>query len=352
MSQTAFAKSTHPAMRDAAAFRAANADFYGGNAGQGAQPSATSVPAAEPRPAPNASANTQPATPPDAGAVTPPAQPAAQPKQETAGQYQYASPADIPLPAGYEHLLGGMTPPAPKQEPADDYKAKYEQLQAEMAETRKQLEESKKVADDLKALREERDLNKIMEESGANLKSLDPEDAKKILRGVMRSLDSNKQATEQRVKQLEDDIAKRREAEAKAMEEARGRQVMAEIAAAHPDIANFMQTEAYRKAMIQPVAGGSGLLVGQLVSAEFQRGNSAYIIEVLNAAKRQAGQDMEQVASVSPSAGATAPGSAKPANERMSPEETGDLLNRLRTGQIGLDEFRSIRAKHRGDKAS
>lgn len=268
---------------------------------------------------------------------------------------------EIPLPSNYEDLLGkamnGDKPdPEPKPEPQDnkedEFRRRNEELLRELEATRKELEEARKIPDNLRAIHDEQELENLLKNSGVDFRTIDMEDAKKLLAPVIqtmrqqqsasnaefqRRLSEQERALETRFKELDDREHYDKLAKTKAA-----------ILAAHPDLEALQKTPEYQRTMASPIGGKSGVLIGQLVAAEYRQGNAEYIIDVLNRIKAGVQPDLADVASVSPASTTTTPSSntaEKPG--RLSPEELAELRFKVQSRQISRQEFRDIMEKHR-----
>lgn len=270
---------------------------------------------------------------------------------------------EIPLPSNYEDLLSKamdgdtQTPePAPKPEPQDnkedEFRRKNEELLRELEETRKQLEEARKIPEHLRAIHDEQELENLLKNSGVDFRTIDMEDAKKLLAPVIQTMRQQQNASNAEFQRRLSEQEKALETRFKELDDrehySKLEKTKAAILAAHPDLEALQKTPEYQRTMASPIGGKSGVLVGQLVAAEYRQGNADYIIDVLNRIKAGVQPDLTDIASVSPASTTTAPGSnttEKPG--RLSPEELAELRFKVQSRQISRQEFRDIMEKHR-----
>lgn len=268
---------------------------------------------------------------------------------------------DIGIPDEYNDILAGIAPSSAaasepvSSEPSVDYKqiqADNERLRKELEESRKQLEEAQKISSELLRFKDDRDLDELIKNAGIDYETIDPSDVKKIMSPLFQAIRQQahnttaqlqKQLQEQqdrisaRLKQLDDTETKRKYDS-----------VRAALLKAHPDLEQLQQSEAYKRAMLTPVGGNSGILTGQLVAAEYKRGNADYIIKVLNDIKQSTASNLESVASVPPSAGvAKVPPAPTGTSDYLTPEQLSELNHKVRTRQISREEFHTLLEKHR-----
>lgn len=342
----------HPAAAAAAQFRQETAHLRAG----------------EPAPAPSTPA--APVVDPAPVQYTPPVQPVPVPPQPAAPvtptqPVQYAPVQNVPVPPQYADILGAGTPtpsttpvtpeksagPTPEEIEAK-FRKENEELLRQLEQTRNELAEAKKIPDDLLQLKEERELDELLATYSSEFQSIDPADAKKLLAPVLKTVrQQSSKATEALQNQL---LSQQKELHNrfKQLEERerldRLNKTRDKILKAHPDLAQLQQTPAYQQAMMTPVGGKSGILVGQLVAAEYQQGNADYIIDVLNAVKQQAQPDLAGVASVSPSAAATIPAAPTDGTPgRLTAEQIAEYKFMVQTGQMSREDFREVMKKHR-----
>ena len=199
----------------------------------------------------------------------------------------------------------------------------------------------------------ERELDTLLQSTGNEFTSIDKEDAKKLLAPVINNMrkqyTQSNQQVESRMQTLEAELHKQ-VAQIKEHErlERLGRTRDA-ILKAHPDLEQLQKSPAYQQMMMSPIGDNSGILIGQVVAAEYQQGNADYIISVLNKIKQNSAQnDINAIASVSPSSATPTPVSTDPAEgNRLTPEQISEYKFKVQTGQMSRNEFRDIMKKHR-----
>lgn len=268
---------------------------------------------------------------------------------------------NIPLPKDYEDLLGkamnsDVQEPEPKPEPTeskeDEFRRKNEELIRELEETRKQLAEARKIPDNLRALHDEQELENLLKNSGVDFRSIDMDDAKKLLAPVIQTMRQQQSASNAEFERKLSEQEKALQTRFKELDDrehySKLQRTKDAILAAHPDLEQLQKTPEYQRTMASPIGGKSGVLVGQLVAAEYRQGNADYIIDVLNRIKAGVQTDLSDIASVSPaSTNATPTSSDEGKTGRLSPEELAELRFKVQSRQISRQEFRDIMEKHR-----
>lgn len=117
-----------------------------------------------------------------------------------------------------------------------------------------------------------------------------------------------------------------------------------EITRVHPDFFELQNTPAYREFMSQPIAPHSNMTRDQFAAAEYKRGNTAFVIDLLTQLKQQTASP-ESVMTVAPIQ--TASGAAVN-TEADAPQYTlRDLLDLFQTGQLTHDQYREQVARLR-----
>lgn len=272
----------------------------------------------------------------------------------------YAPVENIKLPEGYQDVLNGVSTAPRKMEPSvsavdtgeEHYKAQNEALMKELEALKQELAEAKKLPDELRQLQEERDLDKLLQESTPELGSIDIDDAKKLLSPILRTVRAQMaQSSQQAVRRVQD-VEKELHSQMERLREQEQRQQLARVRdivlKAHPDLEQLQKTPEYQQVMMQPVGGGSGLLVGQLVAAEYQQGNTDYVINVLNQIKTRANKNNVPEVSVSPSSVPSGPVVDAPKqNDRLTLAQLEEYKTLVQLGKISRNEFRDIMKKHR-----
>lgn len=299
----------------------------------------------------------QPAQPQITPAVQ---QPVQQPVQQTSPPVvEYTPVTNIPLPAGYTDFLSFSPPPStPPQSPTpvvNTFEEDNKKLLAELEETRKKLEEAQsraQVPEELRALQEERLLENMLSQANLEFSSINTDDAKKLLAPIVSTVrkqtadleEAFKKRLEAQQLQLDSTVNTLNETQKQARVEATRKKILD----AHPDLENFQKSEAYHKVMLSPVSGKSDLLVGQLVSAEFQRGNADYIIDLINSIKG-AQPNLESIASVSANGIGTtvATSGANDSDGLLSDEDLANLKFDMQRGVVSREDYSTAMKKHR-----
>lgn len=297
--------------------------------------------------------NPQPAAP---VAVETPVQPTVTPESTPDSQTQFVPVQSIPLPEGF---LGVKQPEAETPVPSVDrealeaqFRAENDALKRELESLRSELSEARKLPDDLRRLQEEQELERILQENTAEFGSIDPADARRLLAPVLRSVreqaSQTSKQTETRLQNLESELQKQVSDLKEREQLAKVKSLRDTVLKAHPDLEQLQKTAAYQQVMMSPVGDGSGIRIGQVVAAEFQQGNTDYVIKVLDQVKRQAQQDVASVASVSPSGTHVAPGIASEgSSDKLTPDQIAQYKFMVQSGQMSRNEFRDIMKKHR-----
>lgn len=325
----------HPSIAAAKQFREEWAKDHpegGAPQQQAAQPEPQPQPAPEPQPAP------QPA-------------PAPHVPEPSAGNVQYANTSSFSIPDSYYMPQG--------------YDAKYSTLEqernnlrAEVEQLKKQLETSNQSLSRARELEDEQFIDKYLDDNQANFTSISRDDAKLLLTPVYKSfknsMDKRADEAEARIRAVEEEMNKRMAAIREKEQLELRRRTRDELLKVHPDLAEFQKTDAYCKAMLSPIGPGAAITLGQVVGVEFERGNAAYINDVLTRIKQEAQQQtgsLESVASVSSQASTTTQPAAA-----QSPGYTLEDLDRLKqdvqTGRMSRAAFREAMHKYRGATAS
>lgn len=337
----------HPAAAAAAKFREETAHLRGGNPAQ-----TTAVV----NPQPVVQTPVQPPVVPSIPPITEPVQTAQNSTEPTLTPV-----ASVKLPENYVDALSVVMghsntnahpnleqqrQAAPTHTEPDDNVA----LRRELEEARRQLEEARRLPDELARMKEEREIEQLLSSSETEFTTIDKEDAKKLLAPIVRTVreQANRAVkdSEARVQQLEQELQERFRKLDDEKFTARLNKTRDAILKAHPDLESLQKTPAYQQMMMSPIGGNAGLLVGQLVAAEYQRGNADYVINVLNQVK-QSVPDLANVASVSPAAATTAPAPAAEEGGRLTSDQIAQYKFMVQTGQMSREDFRSVMKKHR-----
>ena len=194
----------------------------------------------------------------------------------------------------------------------------------------------------------ERELEKVLDSlSFDDLGSVDPEDAKRIAKSVLgitkqnlvgqveERLNAQQQALQATYAQQQHELLRRDV-------EARNRDIMR----VHPDFFALQETPQYREFMSQPITPGSTLTRDAVAAKEYQQGNTAFVIELLNQMK-QSSHSPESIMTVAPVQSATSMNAAS-TDDNTSPAYTLRELNDMyQMRVISLEEWRKQRAKLR-----
>lgn len=276
--------------------------------------------------------------------------------QQPQTEVQYTPVTNIPIPAGYVDFLSST--PEPIQQataPINTFEEDNKKLLAELAESRKELEELKnkaQIPDELRAIQEERNIETLLQQAGLEFSSINTEDAKKLLAPIMSTL--RKQTSD-----LEEAFKKRLENQQATVDsvvntlnekqkQTQNEATRKKILEAHPDLETIQKSEAYHRAMLSSVQGRSDLLVGQLVAAEFQRGNADYVIDVINSIKGSQ-PNLDSIASVSASGMSTmpAPSSTDSSDGILTDDQIADMKYDMQRGILSKADFGAAMKKHR-----
>lgn len=285
-------------------------------------------------------------------------QPVIQQTEET--ELQYVPVNSIPLPEGYINFLSPNATPQNTSDvsDADSIRTKYEEenkkILAELEDTRRQLADARskaQIPEDLRRLQEERSIDDLIQQAGLEFSSINTEDAKKLMAPVLSTLRKQTTDLEESFKKRLADTQARLDTTLDTLNQKQKQAQMdaahKKILAAHPDLESLQKTEAYHKIMLSPVSDKSGLLVGQLVAAEYQRGNVDYVIELLNSIKG-AKPSLDSIAGVSPNGVGTTPvADSKNTDGYLNDQEVANLNFAVQSGVMSRDEYRTVMKKHR-----
>lgn len=253
------------------------------------------------------------------------------------------------------NLFSGSSTPPKQEAPGPDisqYQKQIDELKQQLEDSKRELEKANKLSSDLQDFKDDRDLDELLKTVGSEFTSIDPEDAKKLLAPVLkavrqqavnstaslnRKLEDQTQHLQSKVQELETAAADRQV-----------RKIRDTVLRAVPDLEELQKTDAYKAAMMAPIAPHSHILTGQLVAAELERGNTDYVIGVLNRIK-QGQPQAESVASVSPSSTGTAQPAAPTGDSDgvLSDDEIADMITQVRMRQMSRQDFQEKMKKHR-----
>lgn len=267
------------------------------------------------------------------------------------GVFQTPAPVNTAAPANTPTTANTSAP-----DNSELYRRQIEDLQRQLQESKAALQQASNLSTELQTLKDEHDLEELWKSVGSEFASIDPEDAKKLLTPVLKAirqqsadstatlnkkLEEQHQSLQNKVKDLENEA-----------NVARMRKVQETILKAVPDLEALQKTDAYKTAMMAPIAPHSNVLTGQLVAAEYERGNTDYVIGVLNSIKGQT--NLDSVASVSPSSMGASQVKAPEAESDgiLTADEIADMTTRLRMRQMTRQEFQEAMKKHREAQAA
>lgn len=272
---------------------------------------------------------------------------------------EYVPVTNIQLPNDYADFM--YTPPstqqsvAPVQQPAAPTETEaYKNLQRELDETRNELKKFQSqsyMSPEMQALREQQAIDEMLKTIDFEYSSVNEDDAKKLIKPIVSTMYKQNQDIQTSFKKQLEETQSRLDNTVNMLQESKLQEqynaTRKKILEKHPDLEKFQKTEAYAKAMMSPVDNAAGLLVGQLLSAEFRRGNADYVIGVLDKIKGTM-PNFESIASVSPSGvGMTAAAVQDEVDGTLTDDEVADLKFAMQSGKISRTEFRTKMNKHR-----
>lgn len=304
-------------------------------------------------------------TPPPASAPAP--APAAQPQAQVAvpvikpdDEVKQVPAGTVPVPSGYETLLNNVPGPQTSKIISEDRealqgdlelaRAEIEKLKAELENSHKLQEENRKQLDEYSRLKEQQEIDDYIKSNG-DFNTLDPDDARRLITPLFKSIKAERDRTAADLAAMRKDIdtrfQERRQADADAL---RGR-VNKKIGETFSDkeLYEITRSPAYSQVMKTPIGAGSNVLVANLFDTEYNRGNAAYVLDVLNQVKaKMQTPSLNDVASVS---GASTPAVSVPPGiespHKLTNEEVKKYNDQLVTGRITRQQYREIMAKQR-----
>ena len=244
------------------------------------------------------------------------------------------------------------TPPSPQQSPVD-YAMLLQQMAAERQQLLAQNEQLKTAVDNLSKdstelakLRREHEMQQaIAAQSFDNLGSVDPEDAQAISRAVLTAAQAPIDSLRSELEQQRQALDKARQATEFELREMRRKALNAEIYKAHPDYDQLRQTKEYRDFMSQR-DGMSSMTRDERAAEEYLRGNTAYVIDLLNQMKHTV-PSVQQIYTVAPVQSASSPAAptAAPDEPRVTLAELNSLYQMRRiTPETYREELKKFRA--------
>lgn len=286
-------------------------------------------------------------------------EPQPQVQQPLAQQQQIQQPAaelrpvnEITPPSGFEDALRNMgAAQQPVTPPAANGLTKAQEENArllkEVEELRKARESDKAMLDEYNKLKEQQELDKYLNGT-EQLSSISADDARKLLSPVLRSVRTENENMRAQIAKDRADLDKRFSELDKREQAMNERRTYDAIMKAHPDLAEIQKSKAYSDIMTSPIGSGSGMNIGTMVAVELKRGNSEYVINVLNEVKkRMSTPDLASMATVSssaPSVGTPAPDTS---GDILTDAQIAELRYQMQTKQISREEFREKIQKHR-----
>lgn len=266
----------------------------------------------------------------------------------------------MPIPDGYGDLMASK--PAPREERVSEdtrvaeaerrLKEENAALMKQLEDAKKELEASRVLSEDLQRMKMERELDAFLQAHGSEFSSIDPADAKRLLAPMMQSMREQASATdkrhEERLHALEESMRQQVRKLEEREQRSRLNKTRDAILKAHPDLEQLQKTPEYQKMMMSPVGGSSGILVGQLVAAEYQQGNADYIISVLNQIK-QGAQDLSKIASISPTGANTQPVVPQESTPELTEEQLAHYVFLVQSGQMKRSDFQKLMQKQKKD---
>lgn len=305
--------------------------------------------------------------PPAVTQTAPPSPPAPKVEAPEIGQPAApATPSPAPVDAAPEqgpNIFSGLreapAQPEPKDRSAelDQYRKQIDELKQQLEDSKKELEKANKLTADLQDFKDDRDLDELLKSVGSEFASIDPEDAKKLLAPVLKAVRQQAATSTASLNKRLEDQTQHLQSKVQELETAAAdrqvRKIRDTVLRAVPDLEELQKTDAYKAAMMAPIAPHSHILTGQLVAAELERGNTDYVIGVLNRIK-QGQPQVESVVSVSPSSSAAAqPTAAAGENDGLlSDDEIADMMTKVRMRQMSRQDFQEAMKKHRSAQAA
>ena len=249
----------------------------------------------------------------------------------------------------YRHPQPTQAQPQPDyQTVLSQYQANMQAMQQHIAQLTSELDEARKLPDEYQRMRDDQELDKLLAQQ--EFSSLDTEDAKRLISPLIQSIRKQNEQSEKRVQQYAQAVNQRFDEMAKHEAASRITRTRDKVLKAHPDLEALQQTEAYRKLMLTPLGGNSGILTGQLVAAEFNNGNADYVINVLNQVKQAAAPDLMNMVSVGSGSSAVQPAPQDNSGGAMTPEQLAEARYKRQIGELSANQFRYLMKKHRESK--
>jgi hypothetical protein len=203
---------------------------------------------------------------------------------------------------------------------------------------------------DLAALEEfnrvkrERDIESLMNVDDLEFNSLDPDDAKKLIKPIYeRIVQTQEEKYNELATRLEEQrqfLAKQAQGAQEAYFQQKRDEFNSALAKEVPNIEQLTRTPAYKQFVESPHAPGSVVTMRDHLNEELRRGNAGYVIGKL----KQFAQNKPNLANVAQVGSATT-GYQAPVNkpEGDSLKTMRDRMNKLRANQISRQEYRALK---------
>jgi hypothetical protein len=247
-----------------------------------------------------------------------------------------------------------VSPPPPR--PSDD----YAKVQQELAEVRLQLtaerearmaaEEQRKAGEArLKAdqdalaeysqLKRTQELEQLINTQHTELSSIDPEDAKKLLKLVHEYNEISRKDMQARLDEQKQQLARQVQDTQAGLVQEQHNKFKDALTAAVPNIEQLVKSPEYRQFLKTPVSPGSKTTNEAMFQLELSQGNMGFVVSKM-AEWAQAKPNPADIAQVSSAAAGFQAVPAVPETE-----DWRDLLHKVRSGQIDRKQFRELKRK-------
>lgn len=334
------------------------------------QQAQASVPPAFQRAPTFLSANPAPAPAPEAAPQPQPAQPEPMlipaPKQRTSTILPQQHPVSQPPVSAATPPTGGEQPVADPgtsaptttgspAAPSSDDKVLQRQLEAEraayiqreqqwaqaMQAQQAQLTAAQQTAAELEVFKRQAELQQQLssDELYAGLETVDADDARKIAQVAAQVYQPQLEAMRQQLAQQDQAMRQAQQYTQQQMAAIQSERTRNELLSAHPDFMELYATPAFRQFLSQREGLSSRTREEQAI-AEYNAGNAAYVIDMINRYKGVAPR-VENIQQVAPVQVASAAAPAMPAPPVQPQDTLPELLSLVQTRQITPDEFRA-----------
>lgn len=245
--------------------------------------------------------------------------------------------------------------PQPYVPPQDEYRRDprdeemlqrmYAERETAMQHMEAMRQELAKTQQELDALRQQAFAGSVDMSAFQNLQSLDPEDAKVIAQTAASAAYRPIEAMRQDMERQRQEFAAVQRRQHEEFRRARQQQLTQEVLRAHPDYYNIYRTPDF-VAYMRGRDGLSSKTRDERAGEEFEAGNTAYVIDLLNRykASRPNIQQAVSVAPVQSASSVSSPAPSEPAAPQMSLRELNDLFQMR---QITPEAYREQLAKLR-----